>query len=216
MEVSLQIDPLGQEPAHLAHDGLYRPRANAVLAIRHSVLKNVDRLLEPGKVFHGLAQALWVDLAVRNFNAGIALGLMWRNGYLEKQCSGTSALKPHAQPAVIIDPHKITSAFHLRQALAEFIQRKRRLAALDALGKIVIESPLNKAAQPAVHRRPRAARLENNIVLRPANVGILLQRMDSVISRRMRKTKISGDLRRFHDATFFPWRKFTQKIAEGD
>src|SRR5215470_1307146 len=121
---------------------------------------------------------------------------MRRNGYLEKQCPGTSALKSHAQPAVIIDPHKITSAFHLGQALAEFIQRKRRSSAADGLGKIVIESPVNKATQPTVHGRLKAARLEDNIVLRPANVGILLQRVDGVIGGRMRKTKISCYLRR--------------------
>src|SRR5690349_19457227 len=105
---------------------------------------------------------------------------MRRNGYLEKQGPGTATLKSHAQPAVIIDPHKITSAFHLGQAMTEFIQRKRRPAALNTLGKIVIESPLDKATQPAVNRRLRTPRLENNVVLRPANIGVLLQRVDGV------------------------------------
>src|SRR6267142_5171761 len=136
---------------HLSDDGFDRPRTNAVLAVRHSVFKNVNRLLEPGKVLHGLSQALRVNFAIGHFNAGIALGLVRRNGDLYEESLGTSEFKANAQSAVIIDPYKIASVFNFGQCLAEFVQRKRGSPALDALGKIVIEAPLNKSTQPAIH-----------------------------------------------------------------
>src|SRR5690349_24350879 len=106
MEISAEINSLREKTLHLTNDRLYRPRADAVFAVRHSVFKNVNRLPESSKVLHRLAQAFRVDLAVRDFNAGISLGLVRRNGYLEEQRLRASALKSHAQPAVIIDPHK--------------------------------------------------------------------------------------------------------------
>ncbi len=85
MEITFQIDSLRQQRMHLLDDGFDGPGTNAVITVRHSVLQNINRLLETGEMLHRMAQALRINLAVGNFNAGVALGLMRRDRNLYEE-----------------------------------------------------------------------------------------------------------------------------------
>ena len=121
-----------------------------------------------------------------------------------EQSLQASRVKAYAQPAVIVDPNIITGTFDFRQRLAEFIQRKWRSPALDALGKVVIETPLNKSTQPAINGRFRPARLKYNVMLRPAYVGVLLQGVNGAIGGCMRKANVLVTLAASITRPFFP------------
>src|ERR1700704_5444627 len=216
MKVAAQVNSFRQKRAHLADDRLNGPGTDAVLAIRYSIFQNVNRLLKAGKMLHRSLQSFGINLAVRNLNAGIALRLVRWNRDLQKQCLGTSQLKAYAQPAVIIDADKVAGVLYFRQTATKFVEWKRRSPAADAFGKIVIESPINQPAEPAIQGRFRSARLEHHVMLRPSHVRICLQRMNGSICRRMGQAEIACDLRRLNESSFFPWRKFPQKISQGN
>src|SRR5512147_2674924 len=50
MEVAAQVYSFRQQSAHLSNNRLNHPRTNPVLAVRHAILQNVDRLFEFGKM----------------------------------------------------------------------------------------------------------------------------------------------------------------------
>src|ERR1700757_97607 len=98
---------------------------------------------------------------------------MGRHRDLDKKSFCALGGKAYTQPAVVIDPNIVTGAFDFTQILPKLIEREWRASALDALGKVVIEAPLNKSAKPAVHGGIRPARLEYNVMLCPADMGVL-------------------------------------------
>src|SRR5262249_52417707 len=76
------------------------------------------------------------------------------------------------------------------------------------------EPMVNEIRQPAIHGRLGLTRFENHKVLGPANVGILLQRMDCTIGGSVGQAKIAGDPGCLYKAAFFAGRKLSQKIAQ--
>src|SRR5579884_4103235 len=165
-------------------------------------------------MFHRVAQAFRISLAIRDLNAGISLRLVWWNRDLKKQSLRALCFKPNAQAAVIINAYKIARILDFFQVLPEFVKGKRRTAALDAFSKIVVEPALDESADPAICGRLRPARLEYNIMLRPANIRAGLQRMNHAISRGMRQTEIARDPRQLNEPAFSSRWKLAQKIAQ--
>src|SRR5262249_48940026 len=120
--------------------------------VRHAVLEDINWLAEGKESFHRQPQSLRIGLAVGDFNAGISLRLVRRAGELKEPGMGGGEMYSRAPPAVIVESAGIGGALYLGQiSVAKLVERKWRLAGAQALGKIVIEAAIDKAAQPSIH-----------------------------------------------------------------
>src|SRR5579864_801060 len=214
VEVAAQIDAGGQQLAHLLDFSFQQPGTDAVLAVGHAVFQNVDGLVEGGKALGGATQALGIGLSVRNFNSAVALRLVRRDSELEKHGPRTAEGQSGAQAAVVIDADVVAGILHFVQAHTEFAQRKRSAPAENAFRKIVVEATVDKSREPAVDGRLPTARLEGHKMLRPANVGIGLQRMNRAIGGRVGETEVARHLRSLKKAALASGRKLAQKVAQ--
>src|SRR5258708_24017310 len=139
---------------------------------------------------------------------------MWRHRQLEEESLGTTRFKSHAQAAVIVDADVIASALHFGEIVAEAVERKRSASSADAFCKIVVEAPVNESGDPAINRRLRVARFEDNVVLRPTNLRSRLEFMNRAIDSRMRQTEGPGDACCLNKTSFFAGRELAQEISQ--
>src|SRR5262249_21398916 len=105
--------------------------------------------------------------------------------------------------------------FDLGQTLAELVKGKRRAPAENAVREILIEAAVDEAAQPAVDGRIPAPRFENDVVLRPADIGLALQRMNRPVGRGMGQAEVAGYRRGLENAASASGRKLAQEITQG-
>src|SRR5262249_3013043 len=101
------------------------------------------------------------------------------------------------------------------QTLAELVERKRRGPTEDAFREILIEAAVDKAAQPTVDGGVPASRFENDVVLRPADASLALQRMNRPVRGRVSQADSAGDRGGLKNVAAASRRKLAQEIAQG-
>src|SRR5262249_8726137 len=85
----------------------------------------------------------------------------------------------------------------------------------NAFREILIEAAVDKAAQPTVDGRVPAPRFENDVVLRPADTGLALQRMNRPVRGRVCQAEVAGYRGGLKNAASASGRKLAQEITQG-
>src|SRR5258708_29415273 len=90
-------------------------------------------------------------IAKLDFDHRIALRFVRRHCQLKEHGLTAAQAETDTQADVIIDAYVIESVLYFRQAMPEHVQRKRCASGANAVGKIIVETPVNEAGHPAVN-----------------------------------------------------------------
>src|SRR5262245_53931529 len=138
MEIAAQVETVGQGVVHLANGGGEEPRAQPVVAVRHTVLGDIERLAQRSHALGGPADSLRIHLAPGAFGGLIAAWRARCDGSAAEELAGAAQVEADDVTVIDVEAYIITGIFHSAQVASGEAKGEDSAASTESAGEEVV------------------------------------------------------------------------------